>query len=244
MPPHQNCRPCQPGDPPCPRQPQPEIPIDDVAQRRVEAPHLLKRGDVQGHRRAAERIAAGHRRREPARLDDTVDRSQSPLLDHCWRSTGWPRSSITMRGARDHAEGTVGNERCRVGRKMPGQHHVILVEDGNQGRAGERRAAVPVSRQAQALGVDLDPGPVAGRRADHGDACRLRSGRRRRSARKADRLATECCGRPRATWDAPLQVGMATVNKSGSVCEAATRVSASVRAWRRFAQRPQGFPGE
>ena len=52
-------------------------------------------------------------------------------------------------------------------RQMPGQHHVILVEDGDQRRASQGRAPVPVSRQAEPLGIDLDARPIAGGRANH-----------------------------------------------------------------------------
>ena len=49
---------------------------------------------------------------------------------------------------------------------MPGQHDVILVKDGDERRASQGRALVPVSRQAEAFGVDLNASPIAGGRAN------------------------------------------------------------------------------
>ena len=80
-----------------------------------------------------------------------------------------PASSITLDALATRPILSSPVNAADVSRQMARQHHIVLMEHGDQRGSSERDRAVPVTGQAQALGVDLDPSPVAGGRANDVD---------------------------------------------------------------------------
>jgi hypothetical protein len=134
--------------------------------RKVESTDVVECRAPDGDGRAAQGVALDHRRRQAARRQHAVGRPQAAAR-HDGIGDGFTPLVDDHGRARHQADGFVARECVLVRRQVTGLHDVILVEDGDDRRAAERDAAVPVSRQAQPLGVDLDAGPIAGRRANH-----------------------------------------------------------------------------
>ena len=167
--PSRQARPQSPGDP------DPEVPVDRVAIRRVEAADR-RVGRLAGrHGRASERVLASERS-GPAPGAKTTrpigrrpDRSRSqPGSTTDAGEIGLPASSIISTAAGDQAElaASAGLDHPPMRRQVAGTHHVVLVEDRHPLGPAQLDAPIPVARQAEPLGVDRDPGPVAALVAD------------------------------------------------------------------------------
>ncbi len=111
-------------------------------------------------------LPCDHRRRQAAGRDDPVDRPE-PAASHDGLGDRITLLVDDLGRAGHQADRFVPRECRDVRREVAGLHDVVLVEDGDDRRAGESDAPVPVPGEAQPLGIDLDARPIAGHRANH-----------------------------------------------------------------------------